>query len=80
MSLTRQWRPTRTPIGGDDAGAGPDAGGAAKPRRRIRSAVGKQSASAIAAAISAVKAVEKGKRNRKATSPLAVVTPMIPTP
>jgi hypothetical protein len=46
--------------GGGDADATPDAGGAAKARRRTRSAVGKQSASAAAAAaISAVKAAEK---------------------
>jgi hypothetical protein len=66
---------------GNDAGTGPDAGGAAKPRRRTRSAVGKQSASSAAAAISAVKVAEKKKkRKRKATSPPAVVTPSIPTP
>jgi hypothetical protein len=56
---------------GDDAGVGPDASGAAKPRRRTRSAVGKQSASATAAAVSAVKAPEKKKR--KAASPPAIV-------
>jgi hypothetical protein len=67
--------------GGDDAGTDPDAGGAAKPRRRTRSAVGNQSASAAAAIVSAVKAAEKKKkRKRKAASPLAVVMPTIPTP
>jgi hypothetical protein len=66
--------------GGGNAGTGPDAGGAAKPRRRTRSAVGKQSAWAVATAVSAVKAAEKNKRKRRATSPLAVVTPTIPTP
>jgi hypothetical protein len=67
--------------GGGNAGMGPDAGGAAKPRRRTRSAVGKQSASAVAAIVSAVKAAEKKKnRKRRATSPPAVVTPTIPTP
>jgi hypothetical protein len=73
---------------GDEAGDGnagtvPDVGGAAKPRRRTRSAVGKQSASAVAAAVCVVKAAEKKKkrkRKRKATSPLAVVTPTILTP
>jgi hypothetical protein len=71
---------------GDEAGdgnvrTGPDAGGAAKPRRRTRSAVGKQSASAVAATVSAVKAAEKkNKRKRKATSPLVVVTLTTPTP
>jgi hypothetical protein len=45
--------------GGGDAEATPDAGGTAKARCRTRSAVGKQSASAAAAAISAVKAAEK---------------------
>jgi hypothetical protein len=66
----------------DDAGAGPDAGGAVKSRRRTRSTVGKKSASAVAAAISAVKAAEqkKKKRKRRAAFPLAVVTPSIPTP
>jgi hypothetical protein len=44
--------------------------------------VGKQSALAIAAAVSAVNAAakKKKKRKRKATSPPVVVTPMIPTP
>jgi hypothetical protein len=67
--------------GGGDAGAAPDAGGAAKAwRRTTRSAVGKQSAS-DAAAISAVKAAEqKKKRKRKVASPSAVITPSIPTP
>jgi hypothetical protein len=64
-----------------DARTGPDVGGAAKSRRRSRSAVGKQSASTIAAAVSAVKTAEKKKkRKRKATSPPAVVTAMIPAP
>jgi hypothetical protein len=64
-----------------DAGIDPDAGGAVKPRRRTRSAVGKQLASAVAAAVSAVKAAEKKKkRKRKAPSPPVVVTPTIPTP
>jgi hypothetical protein len=65
--------------GGGDAGTSPDAGDVVKSQRRTRSAVGKQSASAVAAAIFAVKATEK-KRKRKATSPPAVVTPTIPTP
>jgi hypothetical protein len=64
-----------------DAGTGPDVGGAVKPRRRTRSAVGKKSASTIAAAISAVKVAEKKKkRKRKVTSPPLVVTPTILTP
>jgi hypothetical protein len=64
-----------------DAGTGLGASGAAKPQRRARSAVGKQSTSSAAVAVSAVKAAEKKKkRKRKATSPLAVVTPSIPTP
>jgi hypothetical protein len=68
--------------GGGDAGTGPDAGGVAKPRRRTRSTVGKQSASIFAAVVSAVKAAEKKKKKRKrrATSPPAVMTPTIPTP
>jgi hypothetical protein len=44
--------------GDDDAGTGLDAGGAVKSRHRTRSTVGKKSASAIAAAISAVKDAE----------------------
>jgi hypothetical protein len=66
----------------DDVGAGPDASGAVKSRRITRSTVGKKSASAIAAAISAVKATEqkKKKMKRRAASPPAVVTPSIPTP
>jgi hypothetical protein len=66
-----------------DARTGPDVGGAAKSRHRSRSAVGKQSASTIAAAVSAVKTAEKKKkrkRKRKATSPPAVVTATIPAP
>jgi hypothetical protein len=67
--------------GDGDVGTGSDAGGAAKPWRTTRSAVGKQSASAIAAAVSAVKAAEKKKkRKRTATSPPAVLTPTILTP
>jgi hypothetical protein len=67
--------------GGGNAGTHPDAGGDTKPRRRTKSAVGKQSASAVAPVVSAVKAAEKKKkRKRKATSPLAVVTPTISTP
>jgi hypothetical protein len=65
---------------GGDAGTGLDAGGVAKPRRGTKSAVGKQSASVVAAAVSAVKAAENKKRKRKVTSPPAVVTPTIPTP
>jgi hypothetical protein len=65
--------------GDGDARTGLDAGGAVKSRRRTRSAVGKQSASVVAAAISAVKAAEK-KRKWKATSPPVVVTPTILTP
>jgi hypothetical protein len=43
--------------------------------------VGKQPASAVGAAVSAVKAAEKKKkRKRRATSPSAVVTPTISTP
>jgi hypothetical protein len=65
-----------------EAGTDPDAGGAMKSRRRTRSTVGKKSASAVAAAISAVKAAEQKKktRKRKVASPPAVVTPSIPTP
>jgi ATP-dependent exoDNAse (exonuclease V) beta subunit len=66
--------------GGGDAETGLDVGGAAKPRCRTRSAVGKQLASAIGAAVSAVKAIEKKKkRKRRVTSPPAVVTLTIPT-
>jgi hypothetical protein len=67
--------------GGDDDRAGPDAGITAKPQRWTWSAVGKQSASATAAAFYAVKAAEKKKkRKRKAASPPVVVTLTIPTP
>jgi hypothetical protein len=56
---------------GGNARTGPDAGGAAKSRRKTRLAAAKQSVSAAAAAVSAVKAVEKKKkkRKRKATPP-----------
>jgi hypothetical protein len=64
-----------------EAGTDPDAG-TVKSQRRTRSTVGKKLTSAVAAAISVVKAAEqkKKKRKRKATSPLAVVTPSILTP
>jgi hypothetical protein len=65
---------------GGEAETGLDAGGAAKSRRKTRSAVAKQSSSSAAAAVSAVKAVEKKKRRRKAPSPLVVMTLTIPTP
>jgi hypothetical protein len=79
-SLVEADEDTGDEAGGGDAGTGPDAGGVVKPRRRTRSAVGKQSALAVAATVSAVKAAEKKKRKRRATSPSAVVTPTIPTP
>jgi hypothetical protein len=66
-----------------DAEAGADPGaGAAKSRRRTRSMVVKKSASAVAAAISAVKATEKKnkKMKRRDASPLAAATPTILTP
>jgi hypothetical protein len=64
-----------------EAGTDPDAGGAAKPRHRTKLTVGKKSASAVAAAISAVKVAEKKKKSkRKAASPPAVITPSILTP
>jgi hypothetical protein len=80
-SLVEADEDTSDEAGGGDAGTGSDAGGVAKPRRRTRSMVGKQSASAVAATVSAMKSAEKKKkRKRKATSPPAVVTPIIPTP
>jgi hypothetical protein len=42
--------------------------------------VAKKSASAVANAISTVKAAEQKKRKRRAASPPAVATPTIPTP
>jgi hypothetical protein len=66
---------------GGDVGTGQDAGGAAKSQCKTRSAVAKQSITTVAAAISAVKAVEKkNKRKRKARPPPAVETPAILTP
>jgi hypothetical protein len=63
-----------------EAGADPVVG-TTKSRRRTRSTVAKKSASAVANAISAVKAAEqKKKRKRRASSPPAFATPMIPTP
>jgi hypothetical protein len=63
-----------------EAGADP-AGGAAKSRCRTRSTVAKKSASAVATAISAVKAAEQKKKSkRRAASPPAVATPTILTP
>jgi hypothetical protein len=66
--------------GDDEAGTGPDASGAVKSWRRTRSTVDKKSASAVDAAISAVKAAEQKKKKRRAASPPAVVTLGIPTP
>jgi hypothetical protein len=63
----------------EDTGGDARDGGAAKPRCRTMSPIGKQSASAVAAAISAVKTAEKN-RKRKATSSPAVVITTIPTP
>jgi hypothetical protein len=65
-----------------DAEAGADlVVGAAKFRRKTRSTVAKKSASAVATAISAVKATEqKKKRKRREASPPDVATPTIPTP
>jgi hypothetical protein len=64
-----------------DAGTDPDAGGTAKSQGKTRSTVAKQLASSAAAAVSAVKALEKKKkRKRKATSPPVVEMPAIPTP
>jgi hypothetical protein len=81
-SLVEADEDTGNEAGDGDVGIGSDAGGATKPWRRTRSAMGKQSALAIAAAIFAVKAAEKKKkkRKRKATSPPAVLTPTILTP
>jgi hypothetical protein len=63
-----------------DAEAGPDAGGAAKSRRKTRSAVAKQSVKMAAATVSAVKDAEKKKKRKRKASPLpAVETPVIPT-
>jgi hypothetical protein len=63
-----------------EAGADP-VFGAAKSRRRSRSTVAKKCASAVATAISAVKAAEqKKKRKRRVASPPAVATPTILTP
>jgi hypothetical protein len=63
-----------------EAGADPVVG-TAKSRRRTRSTVAKKSASAIATAISTVKAAEQKKRRKmRAASPPAVATPTILTP
>jgi hypothetical protein len=63
-----------------EAGADPVVG-AAKSQRRTRSTVVKKYASAVANAISAVKAAkQKKKRKRRAASPPAIATPTIPTP
>jgi hypothetical protein len=65
-----------------DAEAGADlAAGTATSQRRTRSTVAKKSASAVATAISAMKAAEqKNRRKRRVSSPLAVATPTILTP
>jgi hypothetical protein len=66
---------------GGDARTGLDAGVAAKSQRNTRSTAAKQLVSTAATAVSMVKAAEKKKkRKRKATSPLVVVMPSIPTP
>jgi hypothetical protein len=65
-----------------DAQAGMDpVVGAVKSRRRTRSTVAKKSASAVATAISAVKAAEQKKKwKRRVASPPVVATPTISTP
>jgi hypothetical protein len=63
-----------------EAGADP-AASTAKSWHRTRSTVAKKSASAVATAISTVKAAEQKKRSkRRAASPPAVATPTIPSP
>jgi hypothetical protein len=80
-SLVEANKDTDIEGGDDNARTVPDAGGTVKPQQQTRSAVGKQWASTITAAVSAVKAAEKKKkRKRKATSPPPVVTSAIPTP
>jgi hypothetical protein len=64
---------------GGDVGTGPGAVSAAKPRRKTRAAVAKQSVTTTAATVTAVKAAEK-KRKRKTSPPPEVGTPVIPTP
>jgi hypothetical protein len=66
-----------------DAEAGGDPGaGVVKSRCKTRSTIAKKSASAVAAAISEVKAAEqkRKKRKRKVASHPAVITPSILTP
>jgi hypothetical protein len=69
-SLVEGDEDTGDEVGDGDAGTGPDASGAAKSRCRTMSAVGKQSTSAIAAAISAVKAAKKKRRGTGRGLPL----------
>jgi hypothetical protein len=71
---------------GDDVVTRQEASSAAKPRRKTRAAaVAKQSASTAAPKVEAAKtakleAEKKKKRKRKMSLPLAVETPVIPTP
>jgi hypothetical protein len=67
---------TDTEVGGD-TGTSPDAGSAAKSRRKIRAAVAKHSVSTTAVKVTTVKATEKKKRKRKTSPPPAVETPVI---
>jgi hypothetical protein len=69
---------------GDDAGTRPEASSVVKPRRKTRAAA-KQSASMATAKVVAAKtakleAEKKKKGKRKMSPPLAVETPVIPTP
>jgi hypothetical protein len=70
---------TDTKVGGD-AGTSPDAGSAAKLRRKTRVAVVKQLVSSATIKVTAVKAAEKKKRKRKTSPPPAVEMPVILTP
>jgi hypothetical protein len=62
-----------------DAGTGPEASSAMKPRRKTWVVVAKLSASTAAAKVAVVKTAEKKKRKRKTSPPLAVRAPVIPT-
>jgi hypothetical protein len=70
---------TDTEVGGD-TGTSPETGSVAKPKRKTRAVVAKQSVTMAATKTTVVKAAEKKKRKRRTSPPPAIETPAIPMP
>jgi hypothetical protein len=69
---------------GDNVASRPAVSSATKPRRKTKATIAKQSTSKAAAKAKMAKTAkleaDKKKRKRKASPPLAIPTPIIPTP